>query len=1395
MEDNSDDLLDQWLNLNEGEETEPQSTIPKAEKSDFYPLSSAQERLWLIYQKMPQSPVYNYAEIWTFDSGSFDASIFRQALDKLVERHQILRSNYVIHAEQPRMVFRRESSFSWTVSEDIKNVEEGRKWLKEQASLPFRLETDPLIRVAHYQSTEGKDYLGVTFHHCIIDAWSLGLLKADFAKYYTAIQANTDLEIDRNTLQYVDYSSWQKTKIKEEPSPSESLASTTSFLALPFDYSRPANPSYHGQILRFSLLKELSPKVAQLLKSLQTTDFNLFLAVFRMVLAKYAKSKEVAVGIPVLNRAEEELKSLVGYFVDTQVIHGPIQEEQTFAELLDAVKKEVLDAITGNKPSYEQQVIQSGEHQDQSINPLFQVMFVGHAPSENVFASNGIDIAVETLDLDVAKFDLTLHHFGLEEGAYQIGLEISSDLFSPVFAERFCGHFTQLLTEICANPELPLTSYSLISAQERKQLKRGLNPNFKPTAEGNVLETILTNLAKKVNETAVVCGEERLTYGQLDHKSKVLARELEQIGADPNQPIGIYLHRSVDFLVSLLAILRYGGYYLPLDPEYPEQRIKQYISDSGAQVVLSQGELLAQKEFLKEKVTILEIDSIEFSHTNGNQLDKEYTIGDFAYLIFTSGSTNTPKGVRVSHANLQASTQARIGYYQDPAKSFLLVSSFSFDSSVAGIFWSLSTGGKLVITQDKETLDAAALAQVIKREKVTHTLMLPSLYQTLLEGEALPSLEKVIVAGEECPGELAHQHAEKHPRAQLFNEYGPTEGTVWCTVQELKRDDSFAKVPIGLPTANTLAYILDENHELQPTGLSGELCIAGPSVVDGYLDSAETKKKFVKNPYSAHPDRLYKTGDLVRLQENGLLEFLGRIDNQVKIRGHRIELNEIQELAKSFSGLRQAVALLIEKGGKQLALGYTSSAPLDQDQLIGYLQQHLPKYMVPDYLLEVPEFPFLPNGKVDLTALAAQIQAKPQELNTTLDKAPSTYLERQVAHIWADVLGLEEVPVNRDFNELGGNSLQSIRVIARCRDMGIKVTPAQFLRYSTVETLVSSLHHEEYERPANLLELAILRTWEKHLSQKLIGVKDSFEKNGGTSFEWKRVEEDLKHVYVFTQEPSNTDSIRDIASKIKTQATSEKESLRRVIPIKTSGSKAPVFCIHSEFYYETVYSQLTRHLPAEYPVYGVLSVSPELIKESVPENIQAIASLCLQEIQRIQPPKEGGEASCRILSYSIGNVVAFEIAKQLLAQGQKVKLVMIDPPLFFDKSRAFGKGGYKKLFTYLDYWKKPGELIDKVRKKVKKNNNAPALIKDTGLLQKYILDYKTEKIACDTLVITTPREFKHTYGWEPLVNIVDTEEILGPHLKLMREPYTGQMNRAIARNLKRWDLEEGDHES
>lgn len=1363
------------MNLSEDSASEDDRQLQKASESEYYPVSKGQKRLWLIQEKHPGSAVYNYCETWTFRDNSFDRERFISAVEELLEKHSILRSNYHLIKEELMFSISKSPDPDIYDAENVREPSKAVKWIKERASKAFDLGHDKLLRVLICRVSTGDVLVGFVFHHIVTDAWSMDIFRTDFVSIYFGSQKKN------GTCEYTfqDYA-LHESQLDENVVPNHQPKSSRDILLeVPTDFPRPAEPSYQGKFVRKKIKSHLSEGVSLLIPKLKTTSFNFFLALYKVLLFKYSNSGEILLGIPVLNREKEVYRDIVGYFVDAQLLKIDLYPQLRFDELLVNVRNKVLSTLESPGGS---------KVNDRNLELEFQTMFVAHGQTKSIFEENKLPVDVAIVDLDVAKFDLTVHLFE-KNSEFEIGIEYSTDLFQQETIDQFFQHFETLISSVLKQQDIAISDLEIISEKERLLLESGLNEHYE-TESGFVIEEILSNCKKKPEQVAVVCGSQSITYGELGQRSAAIAAQLHELDVDIAGPVSIYLERSVDYVVSIVAILRYGGYYLPLDPAYPDDRIMQYIVESGSRFIISSSNDI-KSSLIDRETKVLLLDKINEksadSRPEATERDADTTS---AYIIFTSGSSSKPKGVPVSNANLYSSNNARRKYYGKSVESFLLVSSFSFDSSVAGLFWTLTSGGKLVISKRDEQLDARKLARIISAEAITHTLMLPSLYGTLIETNELhrdSSLQVVIVAGEECPRELINAHTTFIPGAALYNEYGPTEGTVWCTVQKLDGLQSQMRVPIGSPISNTKAYILDEKRVLTPQGLFGELYIGGGGVVSGYNSSEDNEGKFFDNPYSSKIRRIYRTGDLVRLQSDGLLEFHGRIDSQVKVRGHRIELEEIENVALEIKGLNTAKAVATDvqdTGSLSIILVFTGRNSLKHEGIRSFLAEKLPHFMVPDHILKVQGIPKLPNGKVDQGALRALVR---DQNKMDIQKLPSSYLEKQVATIWADVLGTDEVPVDKDFFQLGGNSLQSIRIIARCRDIGCKLTPEQFLRNPTVESLVSSLNFENYEKPANTLELEIIEVWEKCLSQKLIGSIDPFDSFEGYNSVWASVVEELHSRFGPLPAIDHTMTVKEIATRIELKAEKDwpSKKLSRVIPVKTSGKEKPVFCIHSEFYYETVFSQLTRHLPQEYPVYSILSISPELVKDYVPTSIEDIAKLCIEEIKLVQD-----KGPFKILSFSIGNVIAFEISKQLKNSGEEAYLILIDPPLFLHKSRSFNKGNYQKVLKKLNYLADPKELLNKIGTKIKQKGENPEFLKDTGLLKKFLLSYKVERVDVETILLKTPAEYKQTYEWDPLVNLVEKVLIDAPHESLMREPYTGLINEAITKQIRAWDAKD-----
>ncbi len=576
----------------------------------------------------------------------------------------------------------------------------------------------------------------------------------------------------------------------------------------------------------------------------------------------------------------------------------------TFRQLLTQVKQTALDALANQDLPFDLLVQAMRPERDLSYNPLFQTMFVFFSDSEGR-SLPGVTAEPVRVDRGVSKFDLTLFA-GEAEGELLAALEYNGDLFDEATAQRMLGHWETLLAGIVAAPDTPVADLPLLSAAESDRMLRAWNDTAMPLRDERCIHQIIGEWAAATPDAqAVITGSERLTYRQLDHRANQLARRLIDRGVVPGTPVGLYVERSADMVVGILGILKAGGAYVPLEPSYPEERIRFTLHDSGAPLVVAQSRLAGNLP--ESDAAILLLDE-SYSDDAAEPPQPAVSLDDIAYIIYTSGSTGTPKGVMVTHRNLLASTLAREVTYDAPVSRYLLLSSFAFDSSVAGIFWTLISGGALVLPEPDEEKDVQRLAALVEAEKVTHTLALPSLYRLLLTYAppgSLDSLQVVIVAGEACPPDLGEVHYRLLPDGRLFNEYGPTEATVWCSVYLVPPERVEGPVPIGRPIANSQLYILDSHRQPVPIGVAGELYVGGAGVTPGYWGNPElTGQRFVTVPQigGSNAGALYRTGDLARWRADGEIVFLGRVDNQVKIRGFRIELGGIEARLPGISG-------------------------------------------------------------------------------------------------------------------------------------------------------------------------------------------------------------------------------------------------------------------------------------------------------------------------------------------------------------------------------------------------------------------------------------------------------------------------------------------------------------
>lgn len=1051
--DKKQSTLDEWLSrkkksqINKG--IQP---IPEGQRA---PLSYGQERLWLLDQLYANKSLYNYAH-WYQLIGPLVIENFVKAFQQLAERHLVILSNYELKEESiEQRVTQAELPVEHT---DLSNLSprEQKVVLAEQRSelmaQVFDLAADPLMKLYIFKLTDERFEVLVVLHHILGDAWSLSIINKEVSQIYQALSGLGESTIWPLKIQYKDYAYWQRQqKIK-----TSNLSYWKNKLQgeLPiFNLPKQDNfkgESFQGQVFKKQIDPVLSLKLKELAKNHSTTMYVLMLTAYKILISRYTNQTDVIVGSPFSNRDTPQLEGLIGFFNETLVLRTEMEGSQSFDVLVERVKETTMEALAHKDIPFDLLVNELKPDRQAGENPLFQTMFLYNAPGAKLDLGSDIGIEEEMLDLGVSKFDLTLFVNEQLGGDLELVFECNAEI-EPWIIGQMASHLERLLHEVVRRPQVSTNELSLYSA-EMKQVfaKDWYGKKVDSGLWNSTHELILSHVASRGETTAAIFGESRLSYTELDHWADQIANELKVAGVKPNQFVGLFTPRSLEMVAGILGILKAGAAYLPLDPDYPQDRLDFMLSDTKSKVVLCHPEVKNQLSVNDRTCLSLQYDPLYQSTSPVNFVNQ---LEDFAYIIYTSGSTGKPKGVPVTHGNLLHSTTARFDFFEEEMHSFLLLSSFSFDSSVAGIFWALCSGGTLVLPPKRIEQDIVSLTEIIYKEKVSHTLMLPSLYQVLLnfaKRDKLESLKAVIVAGEACSSLLKESHFQKLSATRLYNEYGPTEASVWCIAHEIKLEDK--GVPIGRPIQNSAAYILDSQGNRVPTGISGELHIGGPGVTKGYLNRQElTKERFLPDQFAGN-GKMYRTGDLARFGKDGVIYFLGRADDQVKIRGFRVELEEIRATILKEPIISEAVVkvLIDASGNKQLAAWVQSDKAHIVSTLRSQLKKALPGYMVPVQIAVMQELPKLPNGKVDGSQLDASTIER--ELSHSI-LLPTSEKEKILWSIWKDVLNLEQLGTQDNFFDIGGDSILSIQIVAKTRQSGLKISPTDIFKYQSIQEL------------------------------------------------------------------------------------------------------------------------------------------------------------------------------------------------------------------------------------------------------------------------------------------------------------------------------------------------------
>ena len=1066
--------------LHEGSAELAPQLVPVSHPEGVWPLSFAQQRLWFLDQLAPNSALYNMPHERRL-IGDLNPRILQLALSEVARRHQALRTCFptqdgqpVQRIDAPRPVPLPIIDLSCLRDEEAERL--AKRLIREESLRPFNLSQGPLMRMRLLRLSAREHVLLATLHHIIGDAWSMSLFARELTVLYEAYVAQKPSPLPELPVQYADFAIWQRQWLQGEALERQ-LAYWRGQLAgletldLPVDYPRSATPSYRGQAIHFRLDPRLIHDLRALSRRQGVTLFMVLLAGWQTLLGRYARQTDVAIGAPIANRNRLEIEGLIGFFINQLVLRADLSGDPSFEALLNQVRRTVLEAHAHQDLPFERLVEAMATERDLNRSPLFQVALMFQNTNDEDLEISGMQVSGSVPETDTAKFEMTLQMAEGKDGGLVCRLEYAEDLFKRETIEKLAQRWARLLESAAAAPERSIGDLELLSAAERQQLLVEWNGSRTDWDADVWVHTLFERRAAQHPEAiALAYGDRQLSCAALNARANQLAHYLRALGVGPEVLVGVCFERGFEMVISLLGVLKAGGAYVPLDPSYPSDRLAYLMEDSGAQIILTDERLWdrlpAQSAF------IVNLDR-EWAEIEEQSVDNPAPLVDGAnraYVIYTSGSTGHPKGTQVSFRNLTHSTQARFRYYQERVESFLLLSSFAFDSSVAGIFWTLCSGGLLVLIAEGEQREPARLLTVLAQRQVSHLLTLPSLYAALQCDEEgarwmrsrSVALSRVIVAGEACPPALVKRHFDLIPDVHLTNEYGPTEATVWSTAFECVDDQEKTArrtIPIGRPIANTQTSVLDERGRVIPEGMAGELYLGGPGIARGYLNQPGlTAERFLPDPFGADPGaRLYRTGDLVRCLDDRNLEFLGRTDHQVKLRGYRIELGEIEAALAKQPGVYQAVVVMREDvpGSKRLVayLVPQENADLDEIQIRAALQAKLPEYMIPVALTTLDRLPLTPNGKLDRKALPSPETGRG---SIERDAEPRTEAEQILVEIWKQVLRRERIGIDDNFFEMGGDSILSIQIVSRANQNGFRLSVYHLFQHQTIRELASA---------------------------------------------------------------------------------------------------------------------------------------------------------------------------------------------------------------------------------------------------------------------------------------------------------------------------------------------------
>ena len=1043
--------------------TASKAVIPKADKKDYYPLSSAQKRIYLSSTMSGEHSILYNIPGGIILNRMPDISKLEICLNTLIKRHESLRTYFEVVDNNIVQKVQDSVNFKLDVCKDSYDFNDLRTVFYDFVK-PFDLAKAPLFRTELVKLNDNRVALFIDMHHIISDGTSMHIFIDELCKLYN------NKSLDKLNISYKDFAVWENSRISSGDFDEAKDFWVNQFkndipvLNMPTNYLRPAVKSYAGNKVYSKFDKELTAKINTTSKELGVTPYMLLLSIYYILLSKYSTQDDIVVGTPIVGRNVSELYNLIGMFVNSLPMRTKIDSNLTFKDFLDVVKTMCLNNYKYQDYPFDELVDKLKLQRDTSRSPLFDVMFIYQNNGNATVDFNGIKSEYFIPDTRISKFDLSLEIVP-ENDILNLSFEYATSLFNKQFIEELSKHYSNILNSCLDNLDIKMSNICMLSEDEKNKILHNFNDTkLDYPKDKTIVELFEEQVQKTPNNIAVVFGTEKLTYKELNEKANSLATYLRNKGIQRNDLVGVMVNRSLEMIIGILAVLKAGGAYIPIDPTYPKDRIDYMLKNSNSKLLLTQNHLRDLINF-KNSICIDLKDNEIYSLSNTN-LENVNVPEDLAYVIYTSGSTGLPKGVMLKQNNIINFIYGMMKEFAFTNKDTIVsITTFSFDIFVLESLLPLLNGIKMVIASEEEQTDINMFNDLCKNNNVTVLQTTPSRLQAILAKENsfsfITNLKYILVGGEPFPPALL-KTLQESCKSRIYNMYGPTETAVWSSLKDLTNSD---KINIGRPIANTQMYILDKFNNPLPIGITGELFIAGDGVCKGYLNNLElTTKVFINNPFVPNT-LMYKTGDLCKLLPNGEIEYLERVDNQIKIRGLRIELGEIESQILAYNGIEKACVIKQTINNRDFISAYfTAKSKINITSLKKHLSSTLPKYMIPSYFTVLDKFPYTPNGKIDKKALKL-----PEEILSSSREneyvAPRTDLEKQFVSIWEQILNVSPIGITDNFFELGGDSILAMNLNIELKTIINSISYADIFKFPTISELVkkSKSTDEDYD--------------------------------------------------------------------------------------------------------------------------------------------------------------------------------------------------------------------------------------------------------------------------------------------------------------------------------------------